>query len=40
MMPGVPRLTTESERMRGDCDCDEVFPGIIVGTGRTAKDFK
>ena len=21
-------------------DCDEVFPGIIIGSGRTAKDLK
>ncbi len=39
MMPGIPRYTTESQRMRGAVDCDEVFPGIIVGTGRSAKNM-
>jgi len=40
MAPGIPRYSTESERMRGKAaDCDEVFPGIIVGTGRTAKNL-
>jgi hypothetical protein len=30
-MPGVPRTKTYSERLRMGLDCDEVFPGIIIG---------
>ena len=40
MLPGIARYATESERMRGNVDCDEVFPGIYLGTGRTAKSIK
>ena len=40
MMPGIYRKVTDTERMRGQIDCDEVYPGIIIGTGHTVKNVK
>jgi protein-tyrosine phosphatase len=39
MMPGVPRKMDNAARMRIRKDCDEVFPGIIVGNSDTAKNL-
>jgi len=39
-MPGVGKAKTYSERLRMGVDCDEVYPGIIIGTGETAKNLK
>eukprot|EP00093_Oithona_nana_P001504 01504.XXX_4838_2476_1 [CDS] Oithona nana genome sequencing. len=39
-MPGVGRAKNYSERLRMGKDCDEVYPGIIIGTGETAKNMK
>ena len=30
-MPGVGKAKTYSERLRMGVDCDEVYPGIIIG---------
>ena len=30
-MPGVHKAKTYSERLRMGIDCDEVYPGIIIG---------
>lgn len=30
-MPGSGRATTYAERLRKGMDCDEVYPGIIIG---------
>ena len=30
-MPGVNKTKTYSERLRMGIDCDEVYPGIIIG---------
>lgn len=40
MMPGMPVRRDYSERLRMGLDCDEVYPGIIIGTGETVKNFK
>lgn len=40
MMPGLPVYRDYSERLRLGLDCDEVYPGIIIGTGETVKNFK
>jgi hypothetical protein len=40
MMPGVPVYKDSIERMRMGMDCDEVYPGIIIGTGPTVKNLK
>jgi len=40
MMPGIPVFKDYSERLRMGVDCDEVYPGIIIGTGETVKNFK
>ena len=39
MMPGVPVYKDYSQRLRCGMDCDEVFPGIIIGDGPTAKNM-
>ena len=39
MMPGAPVYRDYSERLRLGKDCDEVFPGIIIGDGPTAKNI-
>jgi hypothetical protein len=31
MMPGKPFYRTTNERLRMGIDCDEVYPGIIIG---------
>ena len=31
MMPGRPFYRTAAERLRMGIDCDEVYPGIIIG---------
>ena len=31
MMPGLPVYRDYSERLRLGLDCDEVYPGIIIG---------
>ena len=31
MMPGLPVYKNYSERLRMGLDCDEVYPGIIIG---------
>jgi hypothetical protein len=31
MMPGRPVYKTANERLRMGIDCDEVYPGIIIG---------
>ena len=31
MMPGIPAYKNYSERLRLGLDCDEVYPGIIIG---------
>jgi hypothetical protein len=31
MMPGMPVYRDYSERLRLGIDCDEVYPGIIIG---------
>jgi len=36
-MPGVPRKMDSRERLRMKRDCDEVFPGIIIGSGDSIK---
>ena len=33
-MPGVGKAKTYSERLRMGVDCDEVYPGIIIGKGK------
>eukprot|EP00088_Acartia_fossae_P019420 TRINITY_DN21344_c0_g1_i1.p1 TRINITY_DN21344_c0_g1~~TRINITY_DN21344_c0_g1_i1.p1 ORF type:complete len:215 (-),score=46.44 TRINITY_DN21344_c0_g1_i1:230-874(-) len=38
-MPGVPRKMNASERIRMKRDCDEVFPGIIIGSGDSIKNM-
>merc|ERR1711953_82236 len=40
MMPGLPVYRDYSERLRLGLDCDEVYPGIIIGTGETVKNLK
>jgi len=40
MMPGMPVYKDVPERMRMGLDCDEVYPGIIIGTGPTVKNLK
>merc|ERR1712027_69001 len=40
MMPGMPVYRDMPERMRMGMDCDEVYPGIIIGTGPTVKNLK
>jgi len=42
MMPGMPVYRDGPERMRlkSGIDCDEVYPGIIIGTGPTVKNLK
>jgi len=37
-MPGVPRKMDHTQRIRAKKDCDEVFPGIIVGSGDSIKN--
>jgi len=39
MMPGVPRKMDNYGRMRIKKDCDEVFPGIIIGNGDSTKNI-
>jgi len=39
MMPGVPRKLTTMERTKMKRDCDEVFPGIIIGSGDSIKNM-
>jgi len=39
MMPGVPRKMDHSQRQRAKRDCDEVFPGIICGSGDSVKNI-
>ena len=34
MMPGLPSYRSYEERMRMGLDCDEVYPGIIIGEER------
>jgi len=38
-MPGVPRKLNHTQRIRIKKDCDEVFPGIIVGSGESIKNI-
>jgi protein-tyrosine phosphatase len=38
-MPGVPRYLDSTERLKIRKDCDEVFPGIILGSGSSIKDM-
>jgi len=40
LMPGVPRHMDQKARMKYRKDCDEVFPGIIVGNGECIKDLE
>jgi protein-tyrosine phosphatase len=40
IMPGVPSYKDAGERMRLGMDCDEVYPGVIIGTGQTVKNLK
>ncbi len=40
MMPGVPRRKTYSERLRMGLDCDEVYPGIIIGKVKASERRK
>lgn len=40
LMPGRPTYRNYGERLRLGLDCDEVYPGIIVGTGETVKNIK
>lgn len=40
MMPGVPRKMDHSARMKKRIDCDEVFPGIILGSSDTVKNLE
>jgi hypothetical protein len=36
----LPRFMDAAARMRNRKDCDEVFPGIIVGNGDCIKDVR
>lgn len=38
-MPGVPKKLDHMGRMKIRKDCDEVFPGILIGTGDCIKDL-
>ncbi|TRY78567.1 hypothetical protein TCAL_06471 [Tigriopus californicus] len=40
MMPGVPRYQTQSDRFKTALDCDEVYPGIVIGSGETMRNVK
>ena len=35
MMPGLPTYRSYEDRMRLGIDCDEVYPGIIIGKLRS-----
>lgn len=39
MMPGVPRKMDYAGRMKKRIDCDEIFPGIIIGNSDTVKNL-
>jgi len=39
LMPGKPSYRSYSQRLRMGLDCDEVYPGIIVGTGETVRNL-
>merc|ERR1719510_1112826 len=39
-MPGRPSYRSYEQRIRLGIDCDEVYPGIIIGTGETVKNIK
>merc|ERR1712059_52573 len=39
LMPGIPRYLDSAGRMKARKDCDEVFPGILIGTGDCIKDL-
>ena len=34
-MPGIGKAKNSSERLRMGIDCDEVYPGIIIGKKKT-----
>jgi len=38
-MPGIPRHLDQMGRFKIKKDCDEVFPGIIIGSGDCIKDL-
>lgn len=40
MMPGLPVYRDYSQRLRLGLDCDEVYPGIIIGTAETVKNIQ
>merc|ERR1712098_705711 len=39
LMPGVPRKMDHVGRLKIKKDCDEVYPGIILGHGDSIKDM-
>ena len=39
-MPGVNKTKTYSERLRMGIDCDEVYPGIIIGKPCSIENLK
>lgn len=40
MMPGAPVYRHVDDRLKMGLDCDEVFPGIYLGTGPTLRNMK
>nr|ACO11220.1 Dual specificity protein phosphatase 3 [Caligus rogercresseyi] len=39
LMPGYPSLRNYGDRLKIGIDCDEVYPGIVIGDGLTAKNM-
>jgi len=40
LMPGQGTYRTYEQRITCGLDCDEVYPGIIIGTGETVRNLK
>jgi len=40
LMPGQGTYRSYEQRLTQGLDCDEVYPGIIIGTGETVKNMK
>jgi len=40
LLPGQGSYRTYEQRLKMGLDCDEVYPGIIIGTGETVKNMK
>ncbi|CAB4060707.1 unnamed protein product [Lepeophtheirus salmonis] len=39
LMPGYPTFRGYGDRLKIGIDCDEIYPGIIIGSGITAKNM-